>query len=370
MARAPIASIKRRWKQMSEAAEAGHKSIAAQLADHARLRLVGSKINMDEYHTLALYNRELHLDNDVTRYGGRDLKNEIHAQLNNIRWEGMMTDKFIQYSLLKHFAVPHPTVQALVSPHMRRTTGDIPVLMNAPDIADFLTDTARYPFFCKAVKGSFGSGAMRVDAIDTDSNTLTLADGSKQSVEQLCDAMLQCQQFGLLIQDAAQPEPSLVPTIGNVLSGLRMIVLVGDDGPQHFRTSWKVPVGGNIIDNYDSGRTGNLVADIDVTNGTVNRVVGGYAVDATVNPPHPDTGVTLAGMQLPGWDALSDTVMRAAMCFPGFRWQHWDVGITATGPTIFELNSAGAVAPAQVAAGRGVMDEQLTQFLDKYRHTR
>lgn len=370
MATSPIDGVRRRWNYMRDAAKAGHKSIAAQLADHAKLRLAGNKISMEEYHTLALYNRELHSDTDVTRYGGRKQKNAIHAQLNNVRWEGMVTDKFIQYSLLAHFGVPHPRVQALVSPHMDRTTGDVPVLRTAEDITTFLSDTARYPFFCKAVKGSFGSGAMRVDAIDTTAGMLTMADGSQQSVRALCDAMLNCQKFGLLIQDAAQPEPALVPAIGNVLSGLRMIVLVGDDGPQHYRTSWKVPVGGNIIDNYDSGRTGNLVADIDVSDGTVKRVVGGFATAAEINQPHPDTGVALQGMQLPGWQALSDTIMRASLCFPGFRWQHWDVGITATGPTVFELNSAGAVAPAQVASGRGVMDAQLTEFIERYRNTR
>ena len=62
----------------------------------------------------------------------------------------------------------------------------------------------------------------------------------------------------------------------------------------------------------------------------------------------------------------SELMSRAAECFPGFRWQHWDVGLSAGGPVLFELNSAGNTRVLQVSHGTGIWCDRLRAFLARY----
>ncbi|MEX1058792.1 MAG: hypothetical protein WED11_13765, partial [Natronospirillum sp.] len=55
-----------------------------------------------------------------------------------------------------------------------------------------------------------------------------------------------------------------------------------------------------------------------------------------------------------------------ALAFPGFRFQHWDVGLTSRGPIVYELNTAGAVYGLELARGAGVFDVELKHFLAQY----
>ena len=56
---------------------------------------------------------------------------------------------------------------------------------------------------------------------------------------------------------------------------------------------------------------------------------------------------------------------RAALAFPGFRIQHWDVGITSRGPIVYELNTAGNPDIGQLAKGSGFYDDKLKAFMKR-----
>ena len=357
--------LQRRYQQLVQPARAGHKSIRRQLTDICLARLRGQPLTLDEYYELRLFNLELFDDAELARFVGKYGKEWIHRQLNNIRWEGMVTDKLILYSLLDNFGIPHPRVQALIC-NIERYAGTIPVIRQVDDLADFLQRRANYPLFCKAVKGSHGRGSLRIENFDVENRTLHLSTGDLMPVESFLESCLSGNRFGFLIQDAAQPAPQLREIVGDLVSGLRMVVFVGDDKATHFRTTWKIPCGNNFIDHFAGGTTGNLIANVDVRSGTVTRVFGGSGLNARLDLPHPDSGAILDGFVIPGWEEISQLVLRAATCFPDFRWQHWDVGITDSGPTIFELNSAGGMHILQLASGKGLLDSTLKDFLKKY----
>lgn len=359
--------LQRRYQQLAQPAREGHKSITRQLTELCLARLRGQPLTLDEYYQFGLFNTELFEDAEIVRFVGKYGKEWVHKQLNNIRWEGMVTDKLIMYSLLDHFGIPHPRIQALIC-DIARYAGTLPVIRQVDDLADFLQHRAHYPLFCKAVKGSYGRGSRRIESFDTDARTLHLSTGQSVALEPFLQSCLLGNRFGFLLQDAAEPTPQLHEIVGNLVSGLRMVVFVGDDKATLYRTLWKIPCGNNYIDNFSGGTTGNLVANIDVSTGTVTRVFGGSGLNAKLDLPHPDSGAILDGLVIPGWNDISKMVLRAATCFPDFRWQHWDVGITKSGPTIFELNSAGNTDTIQLASGKGLLDPTLIDFLRKYGH--
>ena len=131
------------------------------------------------------------------------------------------------------------------------------------------------------------------------------------------------------------------------------------------RALWKVPAVGSIVDNYGTGEQGTTLAAVDVETGMVLRAVLGAGEDMRLVEHHPETGYPLTGTRVPQWAEILQVLERATMSFSGFRFQHWDVGITLGGPVLFELNSADNTSGLQFAYGTGIYDAPLKAFLRK-----
>jgi hypothetical protein len=358
-------AIERRWQPMKQVAASGQRSLAGQVRDMLALRLGATRLSTLEYLNMQLANRQLYREPLAGRYGGRWFKEWIHRQLNNIRWEALATDKASAYALFKQHGLPHPEVVAIASRHSRRY-GDIPVLDSRTALAGFLRHKAPYPLFCKPIKGSKADGSHRIEAYLADSDELLFDCGRRNAVNDFVASLQDPTGFGTLFQHALLPSEETRPVCGDTISGCRIVVLLHDSGAKVFRAIWKVPTAGNFTDNFCAGKSGNLVASVEPHSGRVQRVIGGSGSALGQRTHHPDTGAELVDFQLPGWAELVETVTRAAEHFPGFRWQHWDVGLSDSGPVLFELNSAGAVDLLQIADGRGIFDEELREFVAEY----
>ena len=53
----------------------------------------------------------------------------------------------------------------------------------------------------------------------------------------------------------------------------------------------------------------------------------------------------------------------AAPIFAGIRTQSWDVALTEAGPVILEVNFGGDLNLAQLATGKGVLDDEYCEHL-------
>ena len=137
------------------------------------------------------------------------------------------------------------------------------------------------------------------------------------------------------------------------------------DGPARlFRALWKIPVGDAMTDNFDSGKSGNLVAEIDRATGKVLRVQSGAGLVGKEVFEHPETGVTFRNFQIPDWHEYVALAERATSAFPGIRLQHWDLAITRDGPVILELNTFGSLDFVQLSHQKGFLDAEFMEFLD------
>lgn len=351
---------------MLQAQKSGHLSVFQQMLELTRLKFCTTKMNARDYHEQRLFDKNLYTkDNKLTEFGGYWFKEWIHAQLSNIRWEGMVTDKLILYALFKQFGLPYPKIFAAAF-NYKRNYGDVPTFNEPTSLAEYIRKSISYPFFCKPVKGCYGQGSFRVEQYNDSTDQLILSDGTSISVMDFIYSLNDGDGFGFLFQEAAIANSEIKKVCGDAVSGCRIIMLLDDNGAYPFRIVWKIATGKNHIDNFNHGKYGNLVADIDVKTGQVKRIVSSKGNDLLLNQRHPTTNIDLLGYQLPDWDNFMATVKKAAECFPGFRWQHWDLGITESGPIIYELNSAGNTDLTQMASGKGIYDQQLKDFIRKY----
>jgi len=137
------------------------------------------------------------------------------------------------------------------------------------------------------------------------------------------------------------------------------------DGPALFRACWKIPTGKNWVDNF--WRQGNLLAAVNLADGTVRRAITGTGLMMAEVPAHPDTTVRLPGIKVPLWEKVRATALAGAAALHDFGLLGWDIAITSTGPVVLEINDTPDVIMHQIADCRGIMEPVFQQFLSERR---
>jgi hypothetical protein len=354
------------------------KPILEQMREIARLWLGTSRLPPSHYYAYELYDDQRYSFSEKQEFVGWEWR-VLARKLNNPEWIAVCDDKLMTYGMLRGLCVPYPEVYAVYHPN-GRTFGPVPCLHNPGQMAEFLRNRMRYPFFGKPVRDCRGGGASLVEAIDRDRDLLLLRGGAEISVEDyvrevpvaLCagQKLRSNRPAGYLFQELIAQHPLINRLSGGRVSTLRMVVLLGPGGPRLFRVSWKIPVGKNITD-HAIGVRGNLKCSIDQATGRVERVLQGvgpedkgvYAIGMFGKPveTHPDTGERLTDVQLPYWEKTVEVCLHAAAAFPGVRYQSWDLAMGADGPLVIELNYEGGIL--QVPGCRGLNDAEFRQYM-------
>ncbi len=102
---------------------------------------------------------------------------------------------------------------------------------------------------------------------------------------------------------------------------------------QRIGTSDTVPV--------DNGSRGGLIAKIDLDTGELSEARSLQALWSY--DLHPDSGATIKGQRVPGWQALKTQMVELAKKFPFMNFIAWDILLTEMGPCIIEANTSSGV---------------------------
>jgi hypothetical protein len=169
---------------------------------------------------------------------------------------------------------------------------------------------------------------------------------------------------GYLLQELLHPHPRLAEVCGDRVSGIRVIVICDEAGPEIIRATWKLTIGDNPADNF--WRKGNALAAVDVATGRVLRVVRGVAIERQLLETHPDTDAQLVGLELPDWGELRRVVLAAASAVSRCPLQGWDVVLSDRGPVLLELEPDGGHPNIpQHAYGEGLYQGRFKELVDR-----
>src|SRR5262249_1527001 len=128
---------------------------------------------------------------------------------------------------------------------------------------------------------------------------------------------------GYMFQKFASPHTAIRALCGDRLATIRLVTLNVDGAPKVARACWKVPAGDNVADNY--WRAGNLLAQLDLAQGSVIRVFSGAGLSLAHHVVHPDTKIHMTGFRIPHWDAMLAMVIEAARLMQHVPLIGWDV---------------------------------------------
>jgi hypothetical protein len=344
---------------------AAKKPVLNQVVEMARLWRLPNRISPDEYFTLRLFDDSRLSWADKNTFLGRRAKPHIY-RFNDPGWRALAEDKLLCLAQLAAFGLPAATVVAV---HGKDRTFPGAVALRTPGELGAFLRSASYPLFAKPTMGTLGRGAVALASYDAASDELGLSSGERVAVPVFVDRLSK-QDDSTVFQELVRPHPETRRVCGDRLSTVRVLVLLGADGPILHRVVWRVPVGQNMVDNFSHGRLGNLLGAVSVSDGTVTRVIGSTGLAMREVDQHPDTGTAFHGVVLPDWQAVLETCRQAGAVMSGMRIQNWDVALSDRGPLLMEVNFRGDLDLTQMAGGIGVADPDWHRFMDACRRRR
>lgn len=337
------------------------KGRLSQVLEIARLALGPSYMSASEYYEFRLFDDSQFSFLQKQQFLGYTGQEHIKKILINDRWRILADDKFVFATLFRSQELPLARILATYKykPNIRACS--IPSLNTTDELTSFLKNGVEYPFFGKPINANYGAGCIGVDSLDRTVDQMTLANQQTVTIDEFVE-MLQPYADGYLFQERMRPHRVIRDICGNRIATVRIVVLVGFNGPKIHRAIWKIPAGKNMTDHFVQGRSGNLIAAIDIEDGKVGRVISGQGVNEQYPEYHPDTGKHLDGLTLPCWREVKELCLEAAMVLPGLRLQSWDIAICEEGPVLQEVQDGGFTI-VQICSRQGLLDDQFRQHL-------
>ena len=295
-------------------------------------------LTLGEYLYYRLWDPANGYDNRVA-FIGKAAATRMHAACTAPGWHAVADDKVLFDVVARGARLKTAETVALVDP-LRSVAGV--GLRSQEEVAAWLRGPAPYPLFMKPIFGVFSLGSFAADYYDAGTDSLVARGMPPMPVTEAAQRMAG-EPHGYIVQRRLDPHPALGITDGATAT-VRVLVLLGPQGPAIEAATLKIPASGNVADNY--WRPGNKMASLNTTTGNASTWVMGTGAAMT-------TGTLET--TVPDWSALVDLVMQAAPTMRGLKTQSWDVAPTATGPVLLEVNRGGDLNLGQLASGRGAL---------------
>lgn len=306
------------------------------------------KLTASEFFYYRLYDGHANTD-AVQRYVGKQVQEKMHRACCDPMWFAPALDKLTFLNLMQGAGIPVPDTEAVFDPSGKRMH---PRLISCQEGLHALFEIAgSYPLFAKPIDGMYSVGALAIT--DGDGNYVHIRGAGKVAVADVAAYMREVTDAGYLLQHMMLPHAKIHDAFGPTLASVRMMVLLGEDGPKIESAVVKIPMPDNVADNY--WRDGNMLGAVNLENGHILRAVTGVGRELREAGTHPVTNAALPGFELPDWRVAKEMCLRAAATLPGLKTQSWDIALTRKGPVAMEVNWGGDMNLHQLAHGHGIL---------------
>lgn len=293
----------------------------------------------DEAYQFGLFQPELSPE-ILGQYFSKKSMTRLQSLLNPKPWIYVTEDKGIFYRFAGAWGIPIPRLYAL---YYRKSPGwALPniVLSDKKAWTRFLEDHVPGDFVMKPCRGVYGRN---VRIFIKSNEGFQSPFGEKYSAGEIYDLMAKDPVYDrYVIQERLVNHPEIVRLTGTpYLQTVRISTLMDENDKCHvLHSSFRMVMGDQVIDNFSSGRSGNLLSGVVMDKGVLKQGItrdekGMIAREVWT---HPRTGGRIEGFRVPSWEACLRLVKESAPKFLPIRTLGWDVGLTPQGPVIVEAN--------------------------------
>jgi len=332
------------------------------MREFAALSFGPGRISFHDFVRLRLHDEAFWEGRDRRTVVGQRRSRELALQINHRDdGRGLAANRLAANAYLAAFGFP---VVPTVAIYAHDLAAPSPALLRSRDeLREFLF-RAPYPLFGRAMEGP-GRGAVGLAGCDRSEGVLHTLDGRRLDLDAFVDGVRENHWTGYLFQPRVRPHPEVAGLCGQRLASVRLLTLADDQGPRVARACWTFPGGRTVSDS--PVRPGTLLAQLDPRTGAILRVVRGSGFDLRNLTRHPDTGATLIGARVPGWEALKATAVEAARLMSAMPMIAWDIAPSPQGPMILKLAETPDLGPYQIADRQGLLDGEIAELLARQR---
>ena len=266
----------------------------------------------------------------------------IQNALNPLTWVSLTTDKSIFAMYCTALGIPIPKLYAIFFRKNAGYSTDGRILSSREHWQEFIYKVLPSEFIIKPAHGAYGTGIICFIRTSED-DFIDAGSGQRYTPEGIYDIMYSySKDETFVIQERLINHPGLTKLSNTeYLQTVRALTFVGSNGQSQLLHAFLKPiVGQNIIDNHDHGRTGNLLAEINLDTGSLKPAVkltpNVSGIQTVIS--HPITGIHFEGYPIPLWDDVCNLAKEASLKFFPLRLIGWDIAITPKGPFILEAN--------------------------------
>lgn len=335
------------------------KSHFGLIADFAKLAFGPGKLSFDEYLALRVWDKSFSRS-DKRAFMGLAASRRIWLEA-NFQFEhfGLAENKIAATALFSAYGFPVIPTLALFCNQMGLPGSEL--LRTEDDVRHFLIRGRNYPLFGKPLEGLQSLGAASFERYDSGRDCLIGTRGAETPLDSFIRDIATHYGRGYLFQRRVSPHSDMRTLCGDCLATVRLITIMTKSGPRLLRACWKIPAGANIADNF--WRSGNMLAQLDLSDGRVLRVIRGSGSAIEEVSHHPDTGAAMVGFAIPNWRSLVDLALEGTKVIPALALIGWDIASIDGGAVLVELNHNPDFKLPQLADGRGIMDDAMAEFI-------
>lgn len=335
------------------------------MRDYVGLAFGPGKISFKDYTRLRLFDRAFWGEEDRRTVAGQQCSAAIYYTVNYRHdWWGLVENKIATCSYLAAYGIPTTPMLAVYCENLK--TGAANIASDERQLRDILTNEANYPMFGKPIEEQQSLGSIDLQRYLPQSERLETREGRQFTLGEFVDQLRTHYATGYIFQKLLSPHAAIRALCGDRLATIRVVTLANGASPKIFRACWKIPAGANTADNY--WRKGNLLAQVDIAQGQVLRVLSGIGLDLVQQDRHPDSGAPLIGFCIPHWQRVLETAIEAARLMQHVPLIGWDIAVVDEGPIIIEMNERPDFLMPQLADARGILEPELIDFMQAQQH--
>lgn len=173
----------------------------------------------------------------------------------------------------------------------------------------------------------------------------------------------------LIVEFVAQAEyaSSLFPESTNTI---RIITILDPATSSHYMPIAMHRIGRQASIPTDNSHRGGISAEIDCESGELLRVAArDRAGRLAWHDSHPETGVRITGVRVPGWNYVKQEILNAAEKLSFYKFMSWDVVVTNEGFVVLEADVVSGLRSLQQHRPL-LLDDRLRGFMEFHRFIR
>lgn len=333
------------------------KTPFATLSEVLRMRFGSQRLLFQEYIDYRLHELDDLSAEERNKFLGNGRKYRLNYVCNDTRWF-MLGEKLPMTLFMLATDLPMPRIHAVYDLDGRNLPGAI-TLNNIDETAAYLRTPQHYPLFVKPSHSAYGWGALGLQKYSPESDCIVFLNGEQHNVIEWIKSLNPKSSHGILFQEQLKPHPEIERVCGPRVSSIRVTSARINSKNTIVSAVWRIPVGSNMVDNFQHGASGNLLGGVNITNGQITRVVGKINGKIEAVTIHPDTGAPFDRYTLPDWPKLTEICEQAANYLMGMNLHHWDIALTERGPVIIENNEIADLDLHQHANRKGFWSEEI-----------